>query len=144
VDTIITQVQNVNENGFEVRLREQEASTQWHRRENIDYVALEISTGTIGEFAYEVARTLDEVTDISFNLTYQSAYDGKPLFLAHTQTSNDLDTAELRFANKTNTAVDVWVDEEQSADTETTHAPESVGYFALAPETAAAAIPVFG
>ena len=143
VDTIITQVQNVNENGFEVRLREQEASTQWHRWESIDYVALEISTGTIGDFAYEVARTLDEVTDIPFNLTFQSAFDAEPLFLAHAQTSNGLDTAELRAANKTNTAVDIWVDEEQSADTETTHAPESVGYFALAPETPAAAIPVF-
>lgn len=45
------------------------------------------------------------------------------------QTTNDADIANLRWSNRNEASVEVWVAEERSKDTEVTHPAESVGYF---------------
>ena len=52
------------------------------------------------------------------------------MFLADMQTTNGADTANLRWRNRNEVAVEIGVSEEQSKDSETSHAAESVGYFA--------------
>jgi hypothetical protein len=64
-------------------------------------------------------------------VTYQQAFQQPPLFMAEMQTTNDGDTATLRAQNITATGPQVKVEEEQSKDLETSHAAETVGYFAL-------------
>ena len=45
------------------------------------------------------------------------------------QTTNDADVGNLRWRNRNEATVEVWVSEERSKDAEVTHAGESVGYF---------------
>ena len=71
------------------------------------------------------------MSDVAHVLVYENAFASPPVFVADMQTSNDGDTANLRWQNKDIGAVDVWVDEEQSADIETFHPAETVGYLVI-------------
>jgi hypothetical protein len=64
----------------------------------------------------------------------QGAFTVPPYLFAGMQTANEGDTADLRWMNRDVGAEDLWVDEEQSLDTETSHAAESIGYILLMPQ----------
>ena len=75
------------------------------------------------------------VTHRTETLVYLSGFAQPPLFLADMQTTAGGDTANLRWSNRTEASVDVWVSEEQSKNDEVSHVAESVGYILLEPET---------
>jgi hypothetical protein len=52
------------------------------------------------------------------------------------QTADGLDTATLRWLDKTTATVTVWIEEEQSLDSETDHTTETLGYLAIGPASA--------
>jgi PKD repeat protein len=130
-DAVISRVRQIDTTGFELQLREQEAFDQLHAIENVDYVAWEPSAGVVDGLRYEVGRTPDAVTHRPHGLLFESGFEAPPMFVAGMQTTDGGDTAVLRWQGMTDAGADVWVEEEQSQDTETRHAMEAVGYFAF-------------
>ena len=123
-DAVVTRVRNVSPSGFQVGMQEQEAKAQSHVVEDVDYIAWEPSSGTLDGWRFEVDRTGNEVSNAPYTLVYPIAFNVPPMFLAKMQTANGMDTADLRWQNRDKGAVDVWVDEEQSLDSETGHTTE--------------------
>ena len=59
---------------------------------------------------------------------YTQAFSDVPTFLAHMQTTEDQDAANLRWTNKDSYGIDIKVDEGQSRNREKKHRGEVVGY----------------
>ncbi|WP_227379056.1 hypothetical protein [Haladaptatus halobius] len=127
-DPIVTRLTDVSSSSFRVRVQEEEQNaTTSHTSETVGYIALQQGTGQLNGRPFEVARTGTTVTDQWSRISFQQQYDA-PQFIANLQTFIGPDTANLRYRNLTGTGVEVKVEEEQSADTETAHAAESIGY----------------
>jgi hypothetical protein len=129
-DAVVARMRQISVTGFQVRMQEQEVNKQKHLPESIDYIAWEPSFGVVNGLRYEVGRMGAGVSSKVTTLVYQAAFAQPPMFLADMQTTNGGDPANLRWLNRNDVAVEVWVSEEQSKDAETVHAAESVGYFA--------------
>lgn len=125
---IVTRNRNVSTSGFDVRLQEEEGRDGWHTTERIGYVAVQPTT----EAGFEVGRTANAVTDESYRIDFEGTYDS-PRFLADVQTYNGGNTAGLRRRNLDRSSASVFVEEERSADGETNHVPEAVGYLVTTP-----------
>jgi hypothetical protein len=128
-DAVTSRLHNIDTDGFDVGLREQEANAQQHLPERVDYIAWEVSSGVVDGLKYEVGRTGRSVNQNAYNLVYQTAFEQPPVFVADMQTTHGDDPAALRWQNLNVESVDLWVQEEQSHDLETKHALEDVGYF---------------
>lgn len=129
-DAVTTRLRKVTVKGFEVGMREQESKPQKHLAESIDYVAFEPSFGVVNGLRYEIGFMAGGVTDKPKTLLYQGSYAQEPLFLADMQTTNGIDTANLRWRNRNEASLELWVSEEKSKDSEIAHTTESIGYFA--------------
>ncbi len=127
-DAVTVRLRNIDANSFESRLQEQEANEQVHAIEAIDYIAWEPSVGTIDGVAFEVRHTTNRVTDRPSTITFVQSFCEPPVFLGQVQAHNGDDAANIRHHAKDIHDVDVLISEEQSADSETEHASEVVGY----------------
>ncbi len=132
-DAVATRMRNISVTQFDVGMREQEFNKQEHTMEAIDYIAWEPSFGVVSGIRYEVGLMDSGVTQDAKTLVYPSSFAQAPLFLADMQTTAGSDTANLRWSNRNEASVDVWVSEEQSKDTELRHVAESIGYLLLEP-----------
>jgi hypothetical protein len=130
-DTIVTRLRNVDSSGFDLKLQEQEANAGDHQAEVISYLAWEPSAGIIDRFIFQVGLTADEVTHNLHTIGFNFDFDHLPVFLCDMQTTDGGDTANLRWQNKDELAVDVLVDEEQSNDEEVNHITEVVGFIGI-------------
>ncbi|WP_310600900.1 PKD domain-containing protein [Desulfobulbus sp.] len=130
-DTVSGRIKNITASNFSYYYREQEQNTNSHLTETVNYIAWELSTGTIGSLQYEVGKTANSVTNVWYSGKYQSGFNQAPLLLADMQTSNDLDTSALRVKSQTAAGFQIMVEEEQSKDKEVAHPAETVGYIAL-------------
>jgi PKD repeat protein len=130
-DTVTTRLRNIDATGFQIKMQEQEKKKQQHIVETLAFLAWEPSSGAIDGWRFEVDRTSDAVTHASHTIGFTTAFEQAPVFLADMQSTDGNDTANLRWLNKDALAVDVWVDEEQSRNSETSHTTETVGYLAI-------------
>lgn len=126
-------IRNVDKLGFEFALQEEEAGDQVHSPEMVHYIAWEPSYGVVDGLNFEVVRTENSITDDLSLLNFQNSFSEFPVFLGDMQTCDGGDTANLRTDSKTNTSIQVQVDEEQSNDSEVDHTTESVGYLTIEP-----------
>lgn len=132
-DTVAVRLRSISTTGFQVGMREQQSNKQQHVAESIDYIAMEPSFGVVNGVRYEVDLMPDRPTHLAKRLEYRTAFTKAPLFLADMQTTSGSDPANLRWRNRNEVSVDVWVSEEQSKDTEVQHTEESIGYLVLEP-----------
>lgn len=123
---IVTRQRKVSSNGTDIRVQEEEARDQ-HLNENIGYIAIEPGVFSMNGTQFEVGRTPDTVTHRWHQINFQQTYES-PLFITDMQTFDGPNTAGLRYRNLTDTGVEVFVEEEQSKDSETYHTTEVVGY----------------
>ena len=130
----ITTRQRPSGNGFEVRLQEEQAADGIHGKESVGYVAASQGQDRLGS----VAITAGIKENVSHNFSTINfgfgtvVEDQQPIFLAGMQSYNGADPAGVRYKNLTTSEVKVRVEEEKSADTETLHANEDIGYLLLA------------
>ena len=120
---------NITEQGFELRLNEQEASDGVHLPEQVAWLAMEkgIVPGMLE------ADSLANVSDAVSSLILSQTYSSSPHFFAALQTVNETEPTTVRISNATGMFVDLFLDEETSKDSETDHADEEIAYLALAP-----------
>lgn len=130
-DAVTTRMQEIDGDGFQVKLQEQEAKEQKHVSETVGYIAWEASSGVAGGYRFEVGRTPKTVDSSDYRLNYLAPFDVPPVFLADMQSTNGGDTANLRWKNKGPGSVEIWIDEEASRDRETNHISEDIGYLLI-------------
>lgn len=123
----------IEPSGFELRLQHKEASKIDHGLERVAYLAWEPSIGEINGQPFEVSATLDAVTDTPYRIDFATPFEQAPVFLAQDQSADGGDTANLRWRTKRAGYVKVYIDEEQSKDSETRHTTETAGYISLSP-----------
>lgn len=76
-----------------------------------------------------IESSVDEDAD---TISFSTAFDTAPVFVAAMQSMNDGDTAVLRLNSVSASSAQLHVQEEQSCDTEVDHGDEEVGYIAVA------------
>jgi metal-dependent HD superfamily phosphatase/phosphodiesterase len=128
---VTTRLRQVANAGFQVRVQEEQANNGVHATEQISYVAIETVAGLTEGLKFEAALTPDSVTHATTDIAFLETFDSVPILLAGIQTSDGGDTSALRFSALSATGASLFIEEERSADSETDHTTEVVGYFAL-------------
>ncbi len=126
---VVVNVRNATLQGFEMRLREEEAQDGIHGLEKVSWVAIEPSTQN-GNLKWE-AGTFANVNQNLDALAFSQNYDSAPIFLSSFMTSSQADPATLRHTNLSGTGVELFAQEEQSADAEVGRLNENIGYLAI-------------
>lgn len=141
---MVTRAKNVNRRGFDLRLQKEEAAPQSVRRaRQVAWIAIEPGTGGRRGLAYIADRTGRTVTEDMHRITLprdQQRLLAQPVFLAAMQSFNGRDSAALRYTPRRR-VIALRVEEEQSQDSEVTHAAENIGYAIFAPGLLEAASP---
>jgi len=127
---VITRQRAVTPTGFDCRLQEEEAQGP-HITEMVGYLAVEQGSGTVEGSPFEVSRTPNTITDSPSTINFAENYGAPPVVLCTAQTADGPDTAALRTVSRDESGIEVFVEEERSADSETTHTSEAVGYFTV-------------
>jgi hypothetical protein len=123
---VTTRLKNVSAAGFRLKLQEQEANEDYHpNAEQVCVIAFEPSTGS-DTIIISHASMDDTWQIVEFDQTIPSA----GLF-AQMQTYAGNNTCALRYRNLTEAGCELRVQEEQSADEETDHNAENVGYMVI-------------
>jgi hypothetical protein len=128
---VTTRLRNVTGTGFEVRLQEEEANDGYHAAETVSYVAVQTAIGVTAGLPFQVGLTSDSVQHTVTTVTFSQAFDAPPVFLANLQTADGGDPAALRYRSLSKTGGTVFIEEDQSQDSEQNHTTEAAGYFAL-------------
>lgn len=122
---------DIRYSGIELYVEEEEANGA-HIAETVGIVAIEQGNGVTHGSNYAAALTdrlvNDNDFDINFPINLQST---QVIFLSSLQSIHGGDTAALRYKSLSQTGVTVYVDEEQSANVETGHTEEVIGYLAF-------------
>jgi hypothetical protein len=129
-DPANTVVNNVTKTGFKVKLQPEEAVKKNHGSERIDFIAWEPSTGLAGSIKFDIGL----VTKVNGNwksFTFNNAFNTPPVVAAIRQTFNGSNPATVLARNRLASEIDFRIAEDTSADLETTHANETVGFIAL-------------
>ncbi len=101
-----------------------------HVNETVHFIAIEPGTADFDGHRIVVGRTSNSVTQnfatIAFGISVQT-----PTLVAQMQTFDGSDPADLHHRNLGTTSVQIKVEEEASADSETNHATEVVGWIVI-------------
>lgn len=128
---VTSRVQSVTTTNFQVKAITQESDTAALSSEAVGWIAIAPSTGTLDGAGFQAAKTGANVTDAWKAITFGSALK-QPLIFAQSQTNNGGDPFVIRRRNLSATGVEIFLQEEQSADAETAHANgEDVGFLAI-------------
>lgn len=146
-DSIVTRVDVAAEDRFTARLQEQESFNNFHRSEEVGYVAIDVpAIGTfplnfldgIADTEFEARRPTRTASDSAatasrypFQSNGGSGFNRNPRLLADIQTRRGPQPCQLRYTELERDHFRAFVEEEQSADQETNHAPEDIGYMAF-------------
>ncbi|WP_162224342.1 CAP domain-containing protein [Halorussus amylolyticus] len=125
---MVTRNRGVSRSGAAVRVQEEEAQGP-HRFEDVGYLAVEPGSGTLDGRAFE-AGSRSGVGHGWETIEFDGDYR-EPVLLADVQTFRGSNTCSVRYRNLGGSSVDVKVEEERSADRETAHLGERVGYFVV-------------
>ncbi|EMA47059.1 glycosyl hydrolase [Halococcus saccharolyticus] len=119
-DPIVTRTKDVTESGFSVRVQGEEARGS-HVSEEVGYIAIDGNVDGVFEIG---TITSDEAwTPVTATTSYS-----EPAFVSSMQTTHGGNTAGLRRRKLDASSAEVRVEEEESADDETNHVDETVGY----------------
>lgn len=116
-------------NGFTLRLQEEQANpgaaARAHSPEDADWVAIGVG-GSVAD-SIVTGRTGDLVTDQDYVINHVD-FESTPVMLAQMNTTDGGDTANVRIRSQSNGDATIFIDEEQSANTETAHTNENIGF----------------
>ncbi|MCL7939466.1 malectin domain-containing carbohydrate-binding protein [Halomonas sp. ATCH28] len=118
----------VDGDSFTLRLQNEEADTSGHGLESVDWIA--ISEGGTTLDGLLAGRTGDQVTSSSFDIQFDGSFD-EVAFFADMQTFDGTDPASVRAAAINADGATIFIEEEQSADSEVNHISEDVGFVGL-------------
>jgi len=121
-------VRDVQSDRFAFTLQEEEQEDNWHGDEQLSYIAWAPSTVETDDYRISVLTQ----TDVSSQGSILTQDAGNPdALIADMQSTNDKDTASVRWMRDEDESISVWIEEETSLDAETAHAKETVGLILL-------------
>ncbi|WP_136809819.1 PKD domain-containing protein [Desulfosediminicola flagellatus] len=132
-DAVTNRLSDIGQTSFKHKLQEQQLTQTDHPAvETIGYIAVEPGIGQeVDGLLLETSLTPNKVDHNWLPLTYKADFSSQPFFFAGMQTTYGDDTAAVRTTNISPTGTEIKVEEEQSNDTEITHAEEVMGYFSI-------------
>lgn len=130
---VATRARNIDTNGFQVRLQEEQGADRVHANESVSWIAIEAAgVGTFNDGTqYEASQTGETVRHQPYTGTFSANFDAPPAFLAAMQTFVGGDVSTVRSRGLTSNDFIVNIEEERSFDNEIGHVYESVGIFAM-------------
>ena len=126
---VTLRTKEVNSDGFKIAMQEEENNDGDHATESVHIIAIETGN-TKFKNKKIIVGTQDDVEESLVTVSFGKSMSS-PAILATMQTFNGTDPATLRYDNLTDSSVDLVVEEEQSADDETDHRKEIVGWVAI-------------
>ncbi len=127
-----TRQRNNNSRGFQVKMEEEEAlNNSGHANETLGWLAISAGKGEWNGHRFYGGKTENSVTDKWHTINFEHKFSGSPQFLASIATYDGADPAGLRYQNLKNNQVQVKVEEDTSADGETSHTTEVVNFLAI-------------
>lgn len=130
-DAVIGRVSTTTKSTFAYLLQEQESTKTKHVNESVAYLAWSPGSGDIDNIRFSSVIPATTTTSNVTTIPFQEPFQAVPFFFAEQQTMNGGDTAALRLQKLTTDRVELFVQEEQSKDSEVNHIGETVGYLAL-------------
>ena len=127
-DAVTGRLRNISTTSFEHKTQQQE-SLNAHGNETGTYIAWEPSNNSIDTINIIVDKTEDKVRSRWYTVDYGEELSELPIFFGTMQSQDGSEASTVRYTNKTNTEVQIMIEEEQSLDDETWHTSETVGYF---------------
>ena len=128
----------IQKNRFLVKLQEEEGQDNRHDFESVSYVAFEQGLGMIDGKQVYVGKTARTVNHTWSDITFPgqggaidaagSMFSNPPLLFVLPQTAYGREPAVVRYQNITESGVQIMLQEEQSADAETNHTTQTIGY----------------
>jgi hypothetical protein len=97
--------------------------------EDVGYIAIEQGQGTTNGINFEAYTECNCFTEVTRQISFLGSYGSDRNIVLDFQTLDGGDTASLRWDNFNSGSIDVVVEEETTADPETSHTTESVGYW---------------
>ena len=128
INTVTSRLCNISTASFDFKMQGQE-SLHTHGPETGNYIAWESSKTSIDNLNILVNKTADKVRNRWYTVDFGEKLSTQPIFLGTMQSLDGIDTSAIRYKNMTNSEIQLHVEEEKSADTETRHTSETVGYF---------------
>jgi Carbohydrate binding domain/SdrD B-like domain/Bacterial Ig domain len=128
-EPIAIRVKAVDEEGFFVKVQEQEQADGIHAVEQVAWMATETgATADAAKLHIGIAAGITHATStINYGLTYSTA----PVFIAVPQSNNEADPFTVRFPMQGTSSAQVMLQEEQSKDAEMLHVGESLAWLSL-------------
>ena len=126
---VSVQERNINTQGFEIRVREEEGADHIHVSEKVAWLAIEPSSQT-GGFAFQ-AGTVANAGHEWDTLNFSSVFSEAPLLFTSLQTTKEKDPVTVRQRNLNSNSVEFFTQEETSLDAETDHQNETLGILAI-------------
>jgi hypothetical protein len=124
---------NARNNGYSVRLQQQENKDQSRSIDNETVDAIFMEQGVVLGYMDFKAGLKTNVDDSWRTLTYGSgiSFSNSPKVLADVFTYNENDPISLHYRNKSATSIQFTLEEDKSRNNETDHANEEVGWMAF-------------
>ncbi len=124
--TVDSDPNNITASGFDLTLQEEEAQDGVHGTETIGWIAIQGGGDATSGTANAYGGVDENVDVLGLGATFTNS-----VVLAETQTINGGDTATVVIDSQTGANVGVFIEEEQSANTEVNHINETVGIIAF-------------
>ena len=128
-DAVTDRIDGVTSTGFDVALDDEEANASAHGAEDLAWIAME--QGGDAAAGLWAGATPNAVTQNVFTQSFGGAFGDEFAFVADMQTEDGGDPATVRLASLGASQASIFIEEEQSADAETTHTTEVVGSFGI-------------
>ncbi|TWU57095.1 Dockerin type I repeat protein [Rubripirellula tenax] len=122
-------------NDFQIRIQEEEAADDIHGAETVGFILIDSGVGSTGDQDFQAFITSPIITHQDFDRSINGAgFDTAPAFFANMQTINGTDPSTVGLTALSNTTATIFINEEQSGDTEVAHwSAEVVGGLAIEP-----------
>jgi hypothetical protein len=128
-DAVTTRIRELDATGFDVAMVEQESKIDGHAVEQIGWIAIDRSSGVTVD-GRRILVSTDTVDHSIVPVLFGRAVDRRfPVVLGDVNSYLGSDPVSLRYRDVSSTAIELWLEEEKSWDTETGHVWEDAAIF---------------
>jgi hypothetical protein len=126
---VTTRVNDLTGSGFDMTMQEEESTDNSHAAETLGWIAIEKGSGDTGDS--RSVEVLSDSTSSDWNqVDFSKDMDRRfPVVISDIITTNGADPCTLRYQNLLPDSIDLFIQEETSVTTETSHGTEEVSIF---------------
>ena len=131
-DPVVSRLQNVGSNSFQLRLQEPNYLDNSHVDESVSYLVMEAGNWTLADGTRISAGThsSNRLTSQGFDTINLTGFDSTPTVLSQVQTFNESDWVTTRTQGQSSSSFQVAMQEEEARNSGS-HATETIGWLAI-------------